>query len=65
MFMPADRGNTNYICVSCKRDYSLHLRMLTEGIEIKYVSDERVHYLRHLTECRLYLYELIEVTHLI
>jgi len=37
--------------------------MLTEGIQIKCVSDERVHYLRHLTECHLYLYELTEVTH--
>jgi len=34
-------------------------------MQIKYVSDERVHNLRHLTECHLYLNELIDVTHLI
>jgi len=29
-------------------------------MQIKYMSEERVQNLRHLTECHLYLYELIE-----
>jgi hypothetical protein len=45
--------------------YSLHLCQLTEGVQLTYVSEERVHNLLHLTEYSLYLYELAEVTCLI